>query len=71
MRMPHPCGVGNCTNPRAGIVTNQPGEYDPERKHYAVSVCGSDKCRAKALGRTIDFTGEKAHYIPDPMEGTP
>lgn len=64
-----PCGVRECENPRAGIVTNQPGTYDPERSHYAVSVCGSNGCRMIALGDTLLATGDPGHYIPDPMEG--
>ena len=63
-----PCGVGDCENPRTGIVTNQPVWYDPDRPHYAVSVCGSSRCRQIALGDTLLATGEPGHLIPDPIE---
>lgn len=65
--MRYECGVGSCRNPRAGIVTSDPN-FDGTGAHYAVSVCGADKCRVAAM-RKARSVKDTAVYLPDPMEG--
>ncbi|MFT4471379.1 hypothetical protein ACMX2H_15865 [Arthrobacter sulfonylureivorans] len=50
---------------RAGIVTNQPGGYDPGRAHAAVTTCGRPECRAASMAWVQKATGEPATYISD------
>ena len=50
---------------RAGIVTNQPGAYDPHNAHAAVAVCPDPSCRARAMGWVYRITGEQGIYISD------
>jgi len=50
---------------RAGIVTNQPGEYDRKRSHCSVSVCPDPTCRARSMAYVHKVTGEPAVYVSD------
>jgi hypothetical protein len=50
---------------RAGIVTNQPSEYDKDRPHASVAVCGDTTCRARALAWVWQNTREQGVYVSD------
>lgn len=62
---PHESGA------RAGIVTNQPGKYDPKRAHAAVAVCGDPTCRARGMAWVEHLTKEPAVYISDARRPPP
>jgi hypothetical protein len=62
---------GYCDHPRAGIVTNQPDGYDPNRNHAAASVCASPTCRARALAWVQQTAGEPGVYLSDTRKGGP
>lgn len=55
---------------RAGIVTNQPGGYDRNRAHAAVTVCGDPSCRARAFAWVWEKTKEPGVYISDSTRTT-
>jgi hypothetical protein len=57
--------VFNEKHARKGIMTNQPGGYDPDRAHAAASVCDRDECQKKARFWVQGVTGETAVYVPD------
>jgi hypothetical protein len=55
-----------CTHSRrAGIVTNQPDGYDPNRAHASRTVCGRQECIDAAKSYVAGFTNEHAVFIPD------
>jgi hypothetical protein len=54
-----------CKHIRTGIVTNQPGEYDPNRPHASVTCCNRGVCRDKAKRWVAGQTNETAYFIPD------
>jgi hypothetical protein len=56
---PHPASS------RAGIVTNQPGAYDPNRGVASIAVCGDPSCRARAMGWVYRASGEHGTYVSD------
>jgi hypothetical protein len=55
-----------CPHPtRAGIVTNQPNGYDPDRACASVTVCPDPSCRARAMGWVYKVSGEHGVYVSD------
>jgi hypothetical protein len=70
-RRPAPKDAGYCDHDRAGIVTNQPDGYDPNRNHAAASVCANPTCRARAMAWVQQTTGEPGVYLSDTRPGGP
>lgn len=54
-----------CHHARRGIVTNQPGAYDPSRPHAAASVCDRPACIREAKRYVAAETNETAVHVPD------
>lgn len=54
-----------CRHARKGIVTNQPGDYDPARPHASIQVCDRPECIRRAVSWVAGQTNETATYISD------